>query len=143
MDEMEGRGPAPRWFMPAAITALLWEIFGAATYLLQVSADPASLPIDQRAMWDATPAWSTAAYAVAVWVGVVGATLLIMRRRLAEPLLLVSLLAVVVQFSALLLVPALRERTPADSYALPIVILVVCYGIYIFARYARRVGWLR
>ena len=57
-------------------------------------------------MWDATPTWMVAAYAIAVWVGLAGALLLLLRRKLAVPLLLVSLIAVIVQFSGLFLVPA-------------------------------------
>ena len=134
---------APRWFTFAALAALAWEIIGCAMYLMQVSVDPAALPADQRQMWDATPAWMTGAYAVAVWVGLVGAVLLLMRRKFAEPLLLVSLIAVVVQFSGLLVVPELRNLVSSDMLFLPFLIVVVCGVIWHFARRARRSGWLR
>ena len=133
----------PRWFGVAAIAALLWEIFGCTTYVLNVSGNQANLPDHQAAMWAATPAWSIGAYAVAVWVGVVGALLLVMRRRLAEPLLLVSLIAVVVQFSAHLLVPELRDITPPGAWAMPAGIILVCAAIWLFARHSKRRGWLR
>ena len=68
--------------------ALLFEAFGCCMYLAQVSADRAALPLDQRAMWDATPTWMVAAYAIAVWVGLAGAALLLLRRKLAVPVLL-------------------------------------------------------
>lgn len=135
--------PVPRWFTAAAIAVLLWEMLGCVMYLMQVSIDPATLPADQRAMWDAAPTWMMAAYAVAVWVGLIGAVFLLRRRRLAEPLLLVSLIAVIVQFSALLLVPDLRNLTTSDALFLPVVILAACTLIYQFARTARRSGWLR
>ena len=134
---------APRWFTFAALAALAWEIIGCAMYVMQVSVDPAALPADQRLMWDATPAWMTGAYAVAVWVGLVGAVLLLMRRKLAEPLLLVSLVAVVVQFSGLLVVPELRNLVSSDMLFLPFLIVVACGVIWHFARRARRSGWLR
>ncbi len=143
MDEAREGKAEPRWFMAAAIAALLWELLGCAMYILQVTADRATLPIDQRAMWEATPTWMIGAYAVAVWLGLAGAVLLAMRRRFAEPVLLGSLVAVVVQFSGLLLVPALRDRTPADAWLLPIVIVAVSYAIWHFARRARASGWLR
>ncbi|MCY7280865.1 MAG: hypothetical protein LH610_08225 [Sphingomonas bacterium] len=143
MDQINPDRPAPRWFTLAAIAALLFEMFGCVMYLMQVSVDPASLPVDQRALWDAAPMWMVAAYAVAVWVGLIGAILLVMRRRLAEKLLLVSLIAVVVQFSALLLVPQLRNLTTSDALFLPFVIIVVSYSIWHFAWTARRAGWLR
>ncbi len=143
MDQINPLRPAPRWFTLAALAAVAWELFGCFTYLMQVRVDPASLPVDQRALWDAAPSWMIAAYAVAVWVGLVGAILLVMRRRLAEKLLLVSLVAVLVQFSALLLVPELRNLTTSDALFLPFVIIVVCYVIWHFAFAARRAGWLR
>ena len=66
-----------------------------------------------------------------------------MRRRLAEKLLLVSLVAVLVQFSALLLVPQLRNLTTSDALFLPFVIIVAAYAIWHFAWTSRRAGWLR
>jgi hypothetical protein len=142
MDE-QTQSEVPVWYWMAAALALLWEVFGCFMYVSQVTGDPASLPIDQRAMWEATPPWITGAYAVAVWVGLLGAALLLLRRKLAEPLLLVSLIAVVVQFGGVLLVPAIREVTPDSAYTLPIVIFLVCYGIYMLSRLARKRGWLR
>ncbi|MEA1071941.1 hypothetical protein [Sphingomonas sp. LY160] len=136
-------GVVPTWFKVAAVAAVLWEVIGCFMYVSQVTADPATLPLDQRAMWEAAPTWMVAAYAIAVWVGLIGAVLLLMRQRLAEPVLLVSLVAVVVQFSALLLVPALRDRTPSDALLGPIIIFVVCYGIWMLSRIARKRGWLR
>jgi len=144
MDEqVQSSSAVPAWFWVAAGLALLFEAFGCFTYWAQVTTDPASLPIDQRAMWNATPVWMVGAYAVAVWVGLIGATLLLMRRRLAVPLLLVSLIAVLVQFGGVMLVPALRQITPDDAYTLPIAIIVVCYGIFMLSRLAGKRGWLR
>lgn len=143
MDQINPERPAPRWFTLAALAAVAWEIVGCAMYLMQVRVDPASLPVDQRALWDAAPGWMVAAYAVAVWVGLAGAILLVMRRRLSEKLLLVSFIAVLVQFSALLLVPELRNLTTSDALFLPFVIIVACYVIWHFAFTSRRAGWLR
>ena len=142
-DKSTHRAIVPAWFWVAAGLALLFEAFGCFMYLAQVTADPASLPLDQRAMWDATPMWMVAANAIAVWVGLVGAGLLLLRRKLAVPVLLVSLLAVFVQFSGLFLVPQLRQTVPDTALAAPIAILVICYAIFQLARLAHKRGWLR
>lgn len=142
MDNRETAAP-PAWFTVAAIGALLFEAFGAYAYWVHVTTDPAGLPIDQRDMVLAMPAWMTAAYGLAVWVGLAGAALLLLRRRLAEPLLLVSLLAAVVQFSALLIEPAMRNLVGSDDLLVPFLIILVCYAIWHFARRARSSGWLR
>src|SRR5687767_12681935 len=67
MTEPQSSG-LPGWFTPAAIAAVAWEVLGCVMYLMQVRVDPAALPADQRAVWDATPPWMTGAYALAVWV---------------------------------------------------------------------------
>lgn len=143
MEEWKQSSAVPPWFWGVAGLALLFEAFGCFMYLAQVTADRASLPIDQRAMWDATPTWIIAAYAIAVWVGLVGAGLLLMRRRMAVPLLFVALLAVIVQFGGIFLVPQLRQTVPDSALTLPIFIIVCSYGFFLFARLSRRRGWLR
>lgn len=130
------------WFMPAAIGALLFEIIGSAMCAMQLTVDPAALEPDQRLMWEAAPAWMLVAYVVAVTVGLAGAVLLVMRKAAAERLLLVSFTAVLVQFSALLIVPALRNLTDSEDSFLPFVIALITYGIWQLARTARKRGWL-
>ena len=56
-------------------------LIGCAGYLVSVLADPASLPLDQRNLLEARPIWQVAAYAIAVWVGLVGAIFLLLRRK--------------------------------------------------------------
>ncbi|HMI41643.1 MAG TPA: hypothetical protein VK485_10480 [Sphingomicrobium sp.] len=136
----------PVWFWIAAALALLFECLGCYFYLAEVmmtDAQIAALPIDQGAMLAARPAIYYAAFAVAVWLGLLGTLLLLMRRKLAETVLLVSLIAVVAQFGTAVLTPAMSEVTPDSAYALPIAIAVICYGIYMLARTARQRGWLR
>jgi hypothetical protein len=55
----------------------------------------------------------------------------------------VSFLAVVVQFSGLVLVPELRNLTGSDDLLMPFVVALICYGIWHLARHARKEGWLR
>lgn len=140
-DEIQ-RNP-PSWFLFAAIGTLLWELIGCSMYLMQVSVDPAALPADQRDIWEAAPTWMVGAYGVAVWSGLAGAILLLLKRRLAAPVLLVSFLAVLVQNSALLLVPAMRNLMTSDVLLGPFVIVVVCFAIWQFAHKAKQAGWLR
>lgn len=134
--------PLARWFKPAAIASVLWMMFGCAMYLVEVTLDPATLPLDQQEMVAATPRWMYAAFAVAVWVGLAGAVLLLLRRKLAVPLLGISLVAMLVQNSAYLLSPRLREAVGSDSLFLPIVIILVTWTVFWFAYHSRKRGWL-
>jgi hypothetical protein len=143
MDDQYKQRPVAGWFMPAAIATLLFMALGCIMYLTQVLADPAAMPLDQRAAHDAEPMWVTAAFAIAVWAGLAGTVLLVMRKKLAEPLLLVSLAAVLVWLAGLLLVTGLRETMAANDLVVAIVVTGLTWTIFWFARHSRKRGWLR
>jgi hypothetical protein len=135
--------PVAAWFIVAAVAALLFMGLGCISYLMHVFADPATMPLDQRAAYEAEPAWVTGAYAIAVWVGLIGAVLVVMRRRLGEWLLLVSLVAVLIWLAGLLLVTPLRESMSANDLLVAAVVTALTWTVYWFARHSRQRGWLR
>jgi len=138
------RQSVPVWYWVVSIGALLFESLGCYFYLEEVRLTPeqiALLPLDQAAMLSARPGWYYAAFATAVWVGLAGTIGLLLRRRWAETLLLISLVAVIVQFSAIFIVPGMRVVT-SDALLGPIIVIGVCYAILMFARLAKKRGWL-
>ena len=137
------RKPIARWYLIGAIVSLLFMALGCAIYVMHVTADPAALPLDQRAAYAAEPAWVTALNAVAVWVGLIGAVLLVLKRRLAETLLLVSFIATLLWLAGLLLVPALRNALSTNDVAVAVIVTLITGTIWSFARHSRQRGWLR
>lgn len=135
--------PVAGWFMIAAVASLLFMGLGCVSYLMHVLANPATMPLDQRAAYEAEPVWVTGAYAVAVWIGLLGAVLLLMRRKVAEWLLLLSLVAVLVWLAGLILVTPLRENMSANDLLVAIVVTALTWTVYWFARHSRQRGWLR
>lgn len=87
----------PRWFRVAAWLGLAWNLIGVAAFFSQQSTDPLSLPDAQRVFYEETPMWATIAFAVAVACGTLGCVALVLRKSLARPLLVASLVAIVVQ----------------------------------------------
>lgn len=142
MAEAENKAAVPAWYWAVAVAALLFEGAGAFLFGNSLSLDPATLPLDQRAIYDATPQWMTIAWAVAIGAGLIGAVGLLLRRKFAEPLLLISVFAVVVQFAGLFVVKQLRELTPEDHLLVPVVILMLAYGFWQAAKLARQRSWL-
>jgi hypothetical protein len=132
----------PAWYWLVAVAALLFEGAGAYLFANSLSLDPATLPLDQRAVYAATPQWMNIVWGVAIAAGLLGAIGLLMKRRFAEPLLLISLLAVAMQLAGLFLVKQLRELTPEDHLVVPIVILLFAYAFWQTSKLARRNGWL-
>ena len=135
--------PIAGWFMPAAIASLLFMGLGCLMYLTHVLADPDNLTLDQRSAYLAEPLWVTAAYAAAVWIGLAGTVLLAMKRKLAEWLLLISLVAVLVWLAGLIVVAPLRENMSANDLLVAIVVTALTWTIYWFARHSGQRGWLR
>jgi hypothetical protein len=136
----------PAWFWIVAGLALLWEAMGCYAYVTQVSmsADQlAAMPEGQRQMWETMPVWVVAAYAVAVWVGLLGAIALLMRRQWARPLFIVSLIAVLIQFGWSFLIAGAAEKIGPSAYGLPAAIIVIGIALVWFSGMAARRGWLK
>lgn len=143
MDDQDSPRPAAGWFKYAAIASILFMGIGCWGYVASVRTDPNALPLDQRNLMLARPTWMVAAYAIAVWVGLVGTVLLLMRRKLAEPLLLISLVAAVVTFLPYAIVPAVSDLVTANDIAVAVIVLMITGTIWQFARHSRQRGWLR
>jgi hypothetical protein len=143
MEERFAPRPVAAWFMVAAVASLLFMGLGCISYLVHVLANPAAMPLDQRAAYEAEPVWVTGAYAVAVWVGLAGAIFLLLKKKIAEWLLLVSLVAVLVWLAGLVLVSPLRESMSANDLIVAMIVAALTWTIYWFARHSRQRGWLR
>lgn len=142
-EENQAQRPLASWYMAGAIASLLFMLIACAGYLLTVTADPATLPIDQQAMLAAQPWWMMAAYGVAVWAGLAGTVMLVLRRKLAQPLLLVSLVAAAVTFLPYAVVPAVRDNVSTNDIAAAVIVLAITWTIFWFARHSQQRGWLR
>ena len=80
MVDGETRSGVPAWYWAIAVGALLFEGAGAFLLANSLTLDPATLPLDQRAVYEATPQWMTIAWVVAISAGLAGAIGLLLRR---------------------------------------------------------------
>ena len=76
-------------------------------------------------------------------MGLAGTIFLFLRRKTAEPLLLVSLVACVFTFLPYFVVPAVRDLVSTSDIAFGLVIIAITWTIFWFARHSRQRGWLR
>lgn len=133
----------PRWYKPVAVVALLWNLIGASAYLMDVTTSPeavAAMTDAQRAMYASRPAWFVAAYACAVWFGVGGSLGLLLRKRWAKLMLVVSLLGLIAQDVALFS----RPEVQADVTVMTLqgLVLVIAVLLLLMARKAEGEGWI-
>jgi hypothetical protein len=89
----------PRHLWIVGIVALLWNRMGAYDYVMTEMKNEAYMgqfTPEQLEFFYGFPAWLVVFWALAVWGGVLGAVLLLMRKKLAVPVLVVSFLCMVV-----------------------------------------------
>lgn len=133
----------PKWFTPVAILALLWNLLGASAYLMDVTMSPeavAKLGEAERAMYASRPAWFVVAYASAVWFGVAGSLGLLLRKRWATPLFLLSLLGLIAQDLALFSRP--EVRADLTVILLQGLVFTVAVSLLLLSRRSDREGWI-
>ena len=135
-----------RWtFRVIAFIALVWNLIGLAMFVVQVRLTPemvAAMPAAQQQVHAATPPWVNIAFGVAVVFGVLGSLALLLGKRLAPPLFMVSLLAIVVQMvGAYAVTPAWQVYGPA-GLAMPVMLVVIAAYLYWYAQKAATKGWL-
>ena len=86
--ETGGRAGAPWHLWAVGGLAVLWNGFGCLDYTMtQTRKDEwfaqMGMTPEQTAYFDAMPAWTHAAWAIGVWGGLIGAVLLLLRRKWA------------------------------------------------------------
>jgi len=134
----------PKWFLPLAILALLWNLLGCLAYLNDVRLTPedvAALPEAMQKMYAARTVWSVSATAIAVWGGAMGCLLLILRLRWATPFLIASLAGLIVQDFGLLVLSGVGLR--ADLVVPQGIVLLIALGLVMLSRKATAEQWMR
>lgn len=138
--------PTHLWVV--GILSLLWNGFGGYDYVMSQLGDPAYLASigfgPEETAWMATfPVWVEAAWAIGVWLSVLGSILLLLRSRHAATAFLVSLAGALVsllyQFTSDK-PESLQSGLPA---IMPVVILVLIVAQWYYARRQAAAGVLR
>lgn len=136
---------APRWFKIVAVVALLWNLLGCfafASDLLLTPEDVAKLPAGQQALYAARAGWAVAATAVAVIAGALGCLGLLLGRKWAFPVLLVSLVGILVQDYGLFVLADGAALAGPVAVVMQGIVLAVGVVLVLLARKAMARGWL-
>lgn len=136
----------PVWFWIVSVIALLWNGSGVYMYLIQaydtetyraMYPDPEMLELANN-----TPAWVTAAFAIAVFTGLLACFGLLVRKKWAKPLFLLSLLGAVVSNAQHLFMSKAIELFGPKTVVMPIVVIVIGIFLVWFAKKGIAKGWL-
>lgn len=141
--ETPRRTPWHLWVV--GILALLWNAFGAFDYLMTQTENEGYMgqfTPEQLDYFYGLPAWVVAFWALAVWGGVLGALLLLLKKRLAAPVLLVSLVSMIVTSIHNFLLSEGLDVMGTVGVVFSAVIFVVALLLWLYARAMARKGVL-
>jgi hypothetical protein len=137
----------PQSFTLAAVIITLWMCIGVLALGADLATTPeqaAQLTEAQRQLRDARPSWLMVVYGIATFGGLIGAVGLLMRRAWCIPALLLSFIAVMIQFGYITFgMDAVALLGLAAATAFPAFIVAMGGVALWYATRAKANGWLR
>ena len=140
---LDDKPPTSFWVFGGA--ALVWNLIGLVAYISTVMMPPealAKMTEDAQQFYQSTPAWATGAFALAVNAGVLGSLFLLLRKRWAVPLFVISLLSVIAQNVDAFVLRDAFGILGINSVILPTAIFVVGVLLLLYSRSCKDKGWL-
>jgi len=146
MTEGSERKPTALFWIIAVIF-VIWGLIGCSFYLAEVMMSDAAYSDafgpELAGVRGVYPTWAMAAYATAVWSGLIAAILFIFRKRISVAVFMFSLGMAIFGFIPSFTNPVLKNAAGEGFWVMPLI--VVCIGIFeiIFSRKQRANGILR
>ena len=127
----------PKHLWVVGIIALLWNLMGVVDYLMTETHNEAWMSQytpEQVEYSYSFPAWWVAFWALAVWGGLLGVVLLLLRKKLATPVLLVSLICMVVTAIYNYGFTAALDVMGMGGLVFTVVIFAISLFLYLYSR---------
>ena len=135
----------PKHLWIIGIVALLWNLMGAYDYLMTQTKNEAYMSKftpEQLEFFYGFPALVVSAWAIAVWGGLLGTVLLLLRKGMAVWILLASFLCVVVTTIHNFIIADGVKVMGSTGMILTILIFVIALGLFLYARAMKSRGVL-
>ncbi|SNS28699.1 hypothetical protein SAMN06265376_11047 [Dokdonia pacifica] len=126
-------------FKIIAILGLLWNLVGvffwAAENFMMTEEVKAAMPPERLELMESAPSWGVIVYGIATIGGVLACILLLMRKKGAVLLFLLSLLAIIIQMGYGMFVMKWGDILgPVDAYVMPIIVIIIGIFLYMYSK---------
>ena len=131
-------------FWIIGIAALIWNIMGVAAYLGQAYMTDEvlkALPDAEQLYYTNIPAWVTAVFAISVFAGFLGCVALLLRKSWAKMLFIISLIAVLSQFTYNFFIQDYMEVTIEKAF-MPIIVIGLAVFLIWYSQKSQDKGWI-
>ena len=138
--------PAPRWLAVVALLGLGWNLFGVYQFIVSSGGTLESLTkqgmtLEQAQLYLGLPLWMSVSFAIGVFGGVAGCLLLWRRRRIAVPVLALSLVSCLVLYAGDVALGVFAVFGAPQVIILTTVVAIAA-ALLLVARWARRHDYL-
>lgn len=136
----------PVWFWIVCTLAVLWYLMAVMAYLQQAFITEEALVTlskTERRTLETRPAWATASFALAVWGGLLGSVALLLGKKWARPVLLISLFGILLLMFHSFFIGKTQEAYGPVDVGLALFSILVGLGLVIFAWISAKKLWLR
>jgi hypothetical protein len=143
MNNQSTKTPIAFWII--GVIGLLWNGFGVVNWVRQtfmLDAVLEDVPEEQHVLYENIPLWLTLIFGIAVITGTLACIGLLMKKKWAVPLFLVSLITIVVQMGYGMLSAESREILGPTFFILPVIVILVGALLYYYSRSAASKGLL-
>lgn len=127
-------------FWVIAVVALIWNLMGVMAYLTRAFITDemiAALPIENQAEFLVDyPSWYTGAFALAVFGGAFGSLFLLLKKKFAASLFLISAIGAIAQHVYLFMNVEMKDLV------MPIMVIAVCVFLVWYSRDVTKKGWI-
>ncbi len=142
---MNHQEKTPAWFRVVAILAIIWNFMGLVAFFMQIKMSEATLsamsPTD-RAIYENTPIWATIGFAIAVFAGTFGSVALLLRKKWAYPVFILSLIGIIMQQTYFFFLSDIMKGAEIPAMIMPAMVLLIGVLLLFFSKKMIRQGWL-
>lgn len=135
----------PLLVVVVGLLALTWNLIGLLMFWQQVTLSPeavAAMSYADQQIHAAMPAWLYWVFGIAVGTGILGAIGLLLGKRWAETMFMLSFLGVLVQMVSAYIVTPAWEHHGIQGAIFPVVLVAIAMFLWRYADRARAHGWL-
>ena len=144
MNETTNKPNTMFWII--GLVAIIWNSMGIHGYIhqaYQTEYFESQYSIEQLEIMSNQPVWVTAAFATAVFSGLLGSLFLLLRQKKAKLILTISLIAVVLQMSFTIYTGISTDIYGPGGITMPIMILVIAFYLVWFSNEGIKKRWLK
>lgn len=135
----------PTWFWIVAAIFLLWNLMGLASFFQHITMSAESLqamPTNERELYGKYPLWTKLVFALAVFSGLFGSIALLLKKKIAKPLFILSLIAIIIQMGHSLFIAKATDVYGSAAFFMPTLLIIIAGLLIWFANLGISRQWL-